>query len=109
MMAVNRRVGKSTVTPASLRIEVASRSCDARSHSDSGGMKTIYFDYNAFDLTEQAKATMAKNAAWLRSNAAVQVTIEGHCDNRGSTEYNLALGEKRAQVVRNRNDDHCHV
>lgn len=67
---------------------------------DSGGMKTIYFDYNAFDLTEQAKATMAKNAAWMRANAGVQVTVEGHCDNRGSTEYNLALGEKRAQVVR---------
>lgn len=67
---------------------------------DSGGMKTIYFDYNAFDLTEQAKATMAKNAAWLRANPNSQITIEGHCDNRGSTEYNLALGEKRADVVR---------
>lgn len=67
---------------------------------DSGGMKTIYFDYNAFDLTEQAKATMAKNGAWLRANPSSQITIEGHCDNRGSTEYNLALGEKRADVVR---------
>lgn len=67
---------------------------------DSGGMKTVYFDYNAFDLTPQAKDTMARNATWMRNNPSAQVTIEGHCDNRGSTEYNLALGEKRGQIVR---------
>lgn len=67
---------------------------------DGGGMKTVYFDYNAHDLTEQAKVTMSKNAAWMRANPAVNVVVEGHCDSRGSTEYNLALGERRAQVVR---------
>ncbi|MCA9539368.1 MAG: OmpA family protein [Myxococcales bacterium] len=67
---------------------------------DGGGMKTVYFDYNAFDLTEQAKVTMGKNADWLRKNPGKPVIIEGHCDSRGSTEYNLALGEKRAQVAR---------
>jgi len=67
---------------------------------DSGGMKTVYFDYNAHELTEQAKATLAANASWIKGNTAARVVIEGHCDNRGSTEYNLALGEKRARVVR---------
>lgn len=67
---------------------------------DSAGMKTVYFDYNAYELTDQAKGTLSTNAAWMKSNPAAKVVIEGHCDNRGSTEYNLALGEKRAGVVR---------
>lgn len=67
---------------------------------DSGGMKTVYFDYNAYDLTDQAKGTMSSNAGWLRNNGDARVVVEGHCDSRGSTEYNLALGEKRARVVR---------
>ncbi len=67
---------------------------------DSGGMKTVYFDYNAHELTEQAQGTLAANAAWMKANPTARVVIEGHCDNRGSTEYNLALGEKRARVVR---------
>ncbi len=67
---------------------------------DSGGMKTVYFDYNAHDLTDQAKATMSANAGWMRANGDANVVVEGHCDERGSTEYNLALGEKRARVVR---------
>lgn len=64
------------------------------------GLQTIYFDYNAFALTDQARQTMTKNAAWLRANGNARVTVEGHCDERGSTEYNLALGEKRALVVK---------
>ena len=67
---------------------------------DSGGMKTVYFDYNAHELTDQAKSTLSNNAAWMKANPDAKVVIEGHCDNRGSTEYNLALGEKRAGVVR---------
>jgi peptidoglycan-associated lipoprotein len=63
-------------------------------------METVYFDYNSSDLTDGARATMANNADWLRRNDTVVITIEGHCDSRGSTEYNLALGEKRAKVTR---------
>ncbi len=68
--------------------------------ADSGGMKTVFFDYNAFELTGEARQTMANNAAWLKRNATAQITVEGHCDKRGSTEFNLALGEKRAKVVK---------
>ena len=63
-------------------------------------MKTVYFEYNAFDLTPDARQTMASNASWLNKNPDTKVTVEGHCDSRGSTEYNLALGEKRARVVK---------
>jgi len=65
-----------------------------------GRMQTIYFDYNTFDLTPEARETLNANASWLKHNPRTRVVIEGHCDKRGSTEYNLALGEKRGQVVR---------
>ncbi|MEZ4466139.1 MAG: OmpA family protein [bacterium] len=64
------------------------------------GLKTIYYDFNAADLTEESKQTMARNAARLNANPGAQVRVEGHCDSRGSAEYNLALGEKRALSAR---------
>ncbi len=64
------------------------------------GLKTVFFEFNSFELSADARQVLANNATWMKANA-VNVTIEGHCDRRGSTEYNLALGEKRAQVVRN--------
>ncbi len=64
------------------------------------GLKTIYFDYDAFDLSPEARDVLARNVAWLKKNPGQHLVIAGHCDKRGSTEYNLALGEKRAQVVR---------
>ena len=66
---------------------------------DPGGMRTVFFDYNAYDLTPAARKTMADNAKWLLNNPTVKVMVGGHCDRRGSTEYNLSLGEKRAQVA----------
>ena len=66
----------------------------------SDGMQVIYFEYNQQNLSEDAKITLDSNAEWLIKNESVTVTVEGHCDERGSTEYNLALGEKRAQVAR---------
>ena len=67
---------------------------------DPGGLQTVHFAYNAFDLTPEARQKMAANAQWLQQNAEAKITVEGHCDSRGSTEFNLALGEKRAMVVR---------
>ncbi len=69
--------------------------------SDSGGLQTVYFDYNVAELTDAGKEIMQSNATWLRNNASASITVVGHCDVRGSTEYNLALGEKRAQTARN--------
>lgn len=65
------------------------------------GLKTIYYDFNAADLTEESKETMQRNAAWLNANPDTKVILEGHCDSRGSAEYNLALGEKRGYTARN--------
>lgn len=62
-----------------------------------GPLKSIYFDFDRYDLRADARATLKAHADWLRANPAVRVEIEGHADERGTNEYNLALGAKRAQ------------
>jgi peptidoglycan-associated lipoprotein len=69
--------------------------------SDTGGpLSDIYFDYDAFDLSTEARNALQSHADWLRNNSATRVEIEGHCDERGTVEYNLALGAKRAKAAR---------
>ncbi|PWU15309.1 MAG: peptidoglycan-associated lipoprotein Pal [Bdellovibrio sp.] len=71
--------------------------------SDSGkidGLQTINFDYDKSSLTGDAKRKAQGNAQWIKGHKGVNVQIEGHCDARGSIEYNLALGERRAQSVK---------
>ncbi len=63
-------------------------------------MDQVYFDFNDATLREDAKATLTRNAEWLRTNPQVRVQVEGNCDERGTEEYNLALGDRRAQVVK---------
>mgnify|MGYP003574535620 FL=1 len=60
----------------------------------------IYYDFDSAALSALAQATLKSKAAWLKENAGVMVTIEGHCDERGTNEYNLALGERRALSAR---------
>ena len=60
----------------------------------------VFFDLDKSDLMPEARATAESVATWMNSYPAVAVTIEGHCDERGTREYNLALGERRANSVR---------
>lgn len=62
--------------------------------------ESVYFDYDKAVLTEEARSVLAEKAAYMIKNPDIQVTIEGHCDERGSNEYNLALGERRAAAAR---------
>lgn len=62
---------------------------------------TIYFDFDSFEISASAAQILSEHAAWLKLNPAVSLAIAGHCDEAGSTEYNLALGERRARVVVN--------
>jgi peptidoglycan-associated lipoprotein len=62
---------------------------------------TVYFDTDSVNLTAQAQATLQKQAAWMLQNRQLGITVEGHADERGTREYNLALGERRAQAVLN--------
>ena len=59
----------------------------------------IYFAFDKWDLKPEARAGLEKKAAWLKVNPRYKVTIEGHCDERGTNEYNLALGERRAKAA----------
>jgi len=71
--------------------------------SDSGkitGLTTVHFGYDKSNLDGTAKKELAQNVDWMKKNTAVKVQIEGHCDNRGTIEYNVALGERRANAVK---------
>jgi peptidoglycan-associated lipoprotein len=63
-------------------------------------MDTVYFEFDQATLSEAAKETLVRNAEWLRSNANARVQVEGNADERGTNEYNLALGERRAAAVK---------
>jgi peptidoglycan-associated lipoprotein len=65
-----------------------------------GKLKTVYFSYNSSQLDNKAKDILKNNAEFLKQNTNVFLEIEGHCDERGGRQYNLALGERRAKMVR---------
>lgn len=79
--------GKSYVAPKVERIE-------------SIELSSAYFEYDKWDLKPGAKAVLRRHAEWLRKNPDADIQIEGHCDERGSYEYNLVLGEKRANAAK---------
>jgi len=63
-------------------------------------LKDIYYHFDSTDLVAEAQDILKKNAEWLKANPKTRVEVEGHCDDVGSAEYNLALGAKRAQVAK---------
>jgi peptidoglycan-associated lipoprotein len=63
-------------------------------------VKTIYFDYDKADIRPEEMTKLQANASWLKANPGSRFTVEGHCDDRGSEEYNLALGDRRANAVK---------
>jgi peptidoglycan-associated lipoprotein len=65
-----------------------------------GQPQDVFFDFDKSGLREDQKAALNADVAWLKRNQKVRVTIEGHCDERGANEYNLALGERRAKAVK---------
>ena len=66
----------------------------------SSDLKPAFFDFDSYALRDDARAALDADAKLLRDNASASITIEGHCDERGTVEYNQALGEKRAQAAR---------
>ena len=63
-------------------------------------LKTVYFDFDKYNLRDDARRTLEQDAEILKNNPDVKVVVEGHCDERGTNEYNLALGENRANAAR---------
>jgi peptidoglycan-associated lipoprotein len=66
----------------------------------SSPLKDVFFEFDRHDLTGEARDILKANAEWLKKNSSARVEIEGHCDERGTSEYNLALGAKRSQTAR---------
>jgi peptidoglycan-associated lipoprotein len=67
---------------------------------DQGPLKDIHFGYNDYTIQPQDNDILRANADWLQQNRTSRVQVEGHCDERGSEEYNIALGAKRAQAAK---------
>lgn len=70
-------------------------------HKHMAELKRINFDFDQFTLSADARGVLGENAKYLSANSGTNVVIEGHCDERGSDEYNLALGESRALAAKN--------
>jgi peptidoglycan-associated lipoprotein len=69
--------------------------------SAAAGLRDVFFAYDSFAISEEGRQVLARNAEWIKSNPGAQLKVEGHCDERGTSAYNLVLGEKRAKSVRN--------
>jgi peptidoglycan-associated lipoprotein len=65
------------------------------------GLRDVYFGYDSWNIDDEGRQALTRDAEWLRLHPAVQLKVEGHCDERGSTTYNFVLAEKRAKSVRN--------
>jgi len=64
--------------------------------SETSDLQTVYFEFDKYSLTTKARETLQRNAEWLKQHPGISVQIEGHCDERGTLEYNQVLGENRA-------------
>ena len=71
----------------------------ALSEIDTFQSEKIFFDFDNYDLKPEARKVLEKKAAWLQAHPEISIRIEGHCDERGTTEYNLALGQRRAEAA----------
>jgi peptidoglycan-associated lipoprotein len=69
--------------------------------SAAAGLRDVFFAYDSWVISEDGRQSLARDAEWMKSNQSTLVKVEGHCDERGTTAYNLVLGEKRAKAARN--------
>jgi peptidoglycan-associated lipoprotein len=69
--------------------------------TSAAGLRDVFFGYDSWTISDEGRQVLTRNAEWLRSHPAVQLKVEGHCDERGSSTYNFVLAEKRAKVILN--------
>ena len=100
--APRTQVKKPPLEPTPAEEEAAAQELDIRGTEfvSTPELATIYFEFDQFDLTPQARTALAKNAEILKRSQKLEILTEGHCDEKGTVEYNLALGQKRAKTVR---------
>ena len=69
--------------------------------SAAAGLRDVLFGYDSWTISEDGRQALSRDAEWMKSNPSALVKVEGHCDERGTADYNLVLGEKRAKAARN--------
>jgi peptidoglycan-associated lipoprotein len=69
--------------------------------SAAAGLRDVFFGYDSWTISEDGRQALTRDAEWIKSNLSALVKVEGHCDERGTSAYNLVLGEKRAKAARN--------
>jgi peptidoglycan-associated lipoprotein len=87
-------------TPPAISSSPVVRQDAAQGAQAAGPLQDVFFDFDKDVIRDDQKGSLDANAAWLKSHAGAKVTIEGHADERGTTEYNLALGDRRAKTTR---------
>jgi peptidoglycan-associated lipoprotein len=99
---IKEATARITVTPASAAPPPTASSTgdDSNARLFSQNVKDIFFAYDSYDMTPQDEAVIQANARFLQQHPTISFIVEGHCDERGSIEYNLALGENRAQAAK---------
>ena len=93
-----KKAGDGTTTISGEKVSFSAMGSDS---GEINGLTTVNFEYDRAALTSETKKILEGNANWIKNHKGVSLQIEGHCDSRGSVEYNLALGERRAQAVKN--------
>ena len=96
--AERERAAAAAAAEAAAREETEAR--ERAAAAAEAGLKPIYFDFDRSFIRDDARAVMKENADWLKANPNVKVRIEGNCDERGTIEYNQALGQRRAAAAR---------
>ena len=107
--APSRQVGETPVTRPSARAETPIQATPGGPGAPAAAgavvpaaspLKDLFFDFDKSNIREDQKAALNEDVGWLKVNAGAKLTIEGHCDERGTAEYNLGLGERRAKAVK---------
>lgn len=99
--AVPTEVVAVETAPSEAAVAVQSNMSNISVGNDQLGMKTIYFAFDSYVLSDESKLTLQANADWLKAHPSTNLVIEGNCDERGSDVYNMALGENRARAASN--------
>lgn len=98
---VPTQVQESAVAEMDTEVSEREGSLRDRQYVADPALITVTFDFDKTELSEASRKTLRENAASLKKRPAVEVQVSGHCDEKGTTEYNLALGQRRANAVRN--------
>lgn len=94
------KTGASTVSTDTTSSSALELNGDSDS-SKAGALSTVYFGFNSSSLDASTRTALEQNAQFLKDNPSVEVQVEGHCDERGGVQFNIALGERRAKAIKN--------